>query len=171
MSARWPTDSYGSSTEYFLDFFQSGLCTNAFPVDWLAAPGVPAFSGTNLADFAASNNAWCVAVPIKGQTNDFPFLFTRNLSAKKDSEQAKGRSLGEIERLASDIAPFGDDVGIVVSWRGAVQVIKADELGEDVKLPQLFNPASATNRFLTPWASKKRVRAVSRGKGLGGRGR
>jgi hypothetical protein len=68
------------------------------------------------------------------------------------------------------MAPFGDDVGIVVSWKGAVQVIEAGKLSKDVKLAQLFNPASATNRFLTPWASKTRIRAVSRGKGLGGRG-
>jgi len=152
MSVMWPTNSRSGSTEYFLDFFHSDLYTNAFPADWLAAPGVPVFSGTNMANFTASNNVWCIAAPLQGQTNDFPFLFTRNFSVKKD----KGRMVSEITRLNPDIAPFGDEVGIVVSYRGAVRVIKADELTKEVQLPGLFNPTSETNQFLTPWAKERR---------------
>ena len=152
MSPMWPTNRNVGATEYFVGFFESDLYTNAFPADWLAAPGVPVFSGTNTADFAESNNAWCVSVPFPGQTNDFPFLFSRNFVSEEDE---RGGSIINIKELNPDSVPFGADVGIVVSYRGVVQVIKADDLGEEVKLSSLFNPTAATNQFLTPPVRKK----------------
>jgi len=156
VSPLWPTNNYASSTEYLVEFFESDLYTNAFPAGWLAAPGVPRFVGTNTLEFTATNNAWCIAVPVEGQTNDFPFLFTRNLSPGKAPGKQKIRTVDEIDQLDPERTPFGGILGIVISYKGTVQVIKARELTNDVKLPQLFNPTGATNEFLTPWSQKRK---------------
>ncbi|MDP6630998.1 MAG: hypothetical protein QGH42_00710 [Kiritimatiellia bacterium] len=155
VSPLWPTNNYASSTEYFVEFFESDLYTNAFPAGWLAAPGVPQFVGTNTLAFTATNNAWCIAVPVEGQTNDFPFLFTRNLSLGKAPEKRKISTVDEITQLDPERTPFGGGQGIVISYKGTVQVIKARELSNEVRLPERFNPTGATNEFLTPWSQKR----------------
>ena len=142
----WPTNGFTSSTMYFKKLFTSNLYTNDFPAGLLAAPGVPACPGTNIAAFARANNAWCIARPLANQTNDFPFLFTRNFLSAKPHDA----TLADIRQLDPDQTPFGNDAGIVITYRGESLVIRASDLVGDVKLEMLFNPGSVTNGFLSP---------------------
>lgn len=149
----WPTNRFVNSTRYFRTFFTSGLCTNAFPAELLAAPGVPALTSTNPADFSFSNNAWCITMPAPNQTNDYPLLFTRNFSAG----DKKHPILTDVTEFNRREAPFGDNAGIVVSARGVVRVIRATDLTAEVTLQSLFNPTGATNEFQSPYAAGERV--------------
>lgn len=149
----WPTNGCESSTKFFISFFNSGLYTNAFPSDLLSGPGVPAFSGTNIVKFAPSNNIWCITIPSQSQTNDFPFLFTRNFLAGNDG---KGTNLADVSILAKKVEPFGADVGVVVSYLGTVKIIRAGDLTNKAVLPRLFNPSGASNTFLSPWPPRHR---------------
>ena len=146
MSPLWPTNRHLSSTAFFQEFFTSELYTNAFPAEWFAAPGVPAFAGTDVADFAASNNVWCFVCPEQDQTNDVPFIFTRNFSAGEE----RGARIGDVRRLDPREPPFGDHAGIVVTFRGEARVVRAKDIVGDVSLSALFNPTAATNLFLAP---------------------
>ncbi|MBN1557361.1 MAG: prepilin-type N-terminal cleavage/methylation domain-containing protein [Lentisphaerae bacterium] len=134
------TNYAATSTDYFIYAVEQGFVKVP---DWsfLAGPRVPPASGTNSADFAAENNAWCVTADLSPESsNDLvPFLFTRNVDTPGDV-------LGETHTLVSDPTdprsrPFGDRGCVLITIGGTGRKLVPQVMSQ-------FNQVDAVNPVL-----------------------
>jgi prepilin-type N-terminal cleavage/methylation domain-containing protein len=147
--AVWPTNTFRSSTEYF----RRCLGTNRIGADvslpLLAAPGVPAWTGT-LDRLDASNVAWSVIRwdGVVG-SNDPPFIISRNLVSRDG-----GATLIDLDTMKAGVQPFGDKVAVVVTVRGNLRLVESFRTNENFQM--FLNPYADTNEVLRPEAPRKR---------------
>lgn len=107
------------------DFFKYVITANVMRVNtsFFSAPGVPPPTSTNLADFAAGNNAWCISANLSDSTIDTaPLLFTRNLNV---SSLAGGT---DFAGSLTDEAPFGRKGVPTILKGGSGLMFKSDNL-------------------------------------------
>lgn len=139
-----PEEEYADSTAYFEWMVTNGLLNVDF--SFFAAPGVSAELSTNVADFAAENNAWAITADVGTSTKDTtPVLMTRNIGDGSGGDLTK---LPDPEtdsaNLNSDVEPFGDKGGVVVRKGGAANKLKKNFDGER------FNSSGEDNLILYP---------------------
>jgi prepilin-type N-terminal cleavage/methylation domain-containing protein len=159
--AVWPTGAaIRSSTEYFKAVFDTNRTRSVAPLHLLAAPGIPAWTGT-LASLTESNVAWCVTRwnGLAG-SNDVPFLYTRNLVASHG-----GDSLIDLDTLDPKAKPFGGRGAVVVTARGNVRLIQQRETNEN--LQAAVNPYRDSNGVLRAISVKRAEPAPQPPKGVG----
>jgi hypothetical protein len=119
-------------------------------MSFFAAPGVvPAQDTTN---FAAANNAWCVASGIgEGTADGTPLLFTRNLNVTvlNDTDLKQGGNVANVMPTTSkygshENTPFLDKAMVVVFKGGSALSLRQKDVLEN------FNKLGATNAVLRP---------------------
>ena len=134
-SSVWPSSQDSSSTAYFIKLMGSD---RDMDYSMFAASGIPPCKSGDSSLFKAENNAWCVVADLGGMgSEETPLMFTRNLRIDSLAQDLSPASL-------SDEPPFGRSGVVVVYARGAVKILRPDELAEK------FNPSGATNRVLRP---------------------
>ncbi len=141
----WPrsTDSQYSNSS---DFFVACMTNN-----WVEGVNGSYFSGPGLdvdnRDDALNSeaNAWCVVLDLRDRTEaGTPFIFTRNWSTSATGT-GTGNNIDAITTITSDEDPFGDRLGIVVTYGGAVKI-----LNDRLATASNFNPAEASHSVLRP---------------------
>ena len=142
----WPKQGeFKTSTEFFRRCLQNGDLDRAFTVRQFGGMGLPRPAGTNAADLASGNNAWCVTCDL-GERSDpaTPLLFTRNFTG--------GGTLDSIRGLSGEELPhIKDRFGVVVTYGGGVKILDGREIRRDPqRMQELFNPRDARNSFLRP---------------------
>jgi prepilin-type N-terminal cleavage/methylation domain-containing protein len=142
----WPrSGEFATSTEFFKMCIASNLLGTDFSFKQMAAVGVPAVASTDPALFAARNNAWCIAMDMNEDAkSETPFIFTRNLVAS-----GGGAALSDIDSLQTGATPFGEALGVYVTYGGATLKIRRADVAK-AGLQRQFNPFGATNAFVRP---------------------
>jgi hypothetical protein len=142
----FPTNSALTSTAFFVDCASTNMLGERFRFDMVDAPGVPACTSLVAKAFAPSNNAWCVTLGLtNGSPPDVPFLFTRNFAVK-----GKTNMLHLVDRMKADEQPFGDTMGLVVTFGGRVRVLRKEQIYSKEEFPEIFNPSGYRHSFLRP---------------------
>jgi len=151
----WPVvGQYKTSTE----FFRSLVSNNIIPgidFSFFGAPGVsPPKDLTDPEKFTSENNAWCVVLlPNDGLSRGdhnipatTPFLFTKNMGFGSPPGLPKtGDTIADMSGLRKGVKPFGNKLGIVVTFGGAVKIIPYDYITQEN-----FNPTGESLQFLMP---------------------
>ena len=139
-----PEEEYADSTTYFEWMVTNGLLNVDF--SFFAAPGVSAALSTNVADFAAENNAWVITADVGTSTKDTtPVLFTRNLGDGSGGNLTKLPDPdGKSANLSADVEPFGDKGAVVIRKGGAANKVKKNFDGKT------FNSGGEDNPVLYP---------------------
>lgn len=147
--AIWPTNTFRSSTEYFVKCLASNRAPSDVVLPLLAAPGVPAWTGA-IERLQATNVAWSVVRwdGVLG-SNDPPLLISRNLVSRDG-----GSSLMDLDTMSGGIRPFGDKAAIIVTTRGNLRLAEPFRTNENFQI--FLNPYADTNEVLRPEGSKKR---------------
>ena len=123
-SAGWPAQStYPTSTSYFTNLVGSGGMSD-FAI--FSAPEVPAYKGTNAAQFASAvgqpppgGNAWNLTVGLSDSDADsIPFIFTKNLNISKLPAPLAQPVWGS----APNDKPFGSK-GLCVTYKGGASMV------------------------------------------------
>jgi prepilin-type N-terminal cleavage/methylation domain-containing protein len=137
---------FATSTDYLKWVVTGGVMNVSF--SFFAAPGVvPAQDSTN---FAAANNAWCVASGIgEGTADGTPLLFTRNLNitALNDANVLAGGTIATVMPTtynSHENTPFLDKALVVVFKGGSALSLRQKDVIEN------FNKLGATNGVLRP---------------------
>lgn len=143
--AVWPADgTYENSTTFFKDCIASNWLDDKFTFKPMAAPGIAAANTDDPDRFSERNNAWCLVLgcgdSTKGET---PFMFTRNLVAADN-----GDKLLDIDSFDPGAKPFGNDIGVIITFGGAVKTVRGRDAEAGMQL--LFNPMGASNAFVRP---------------------
>lgn len=146
--AIWPTNTFRTSTEFFIKCLDSNRVPTNVSLPLLAGPGVPVWTGA-IAHLPGSNVAWSVVrwdgVP---RSNDPPLLISRNLVSRD------GRtSLIDLDTMRAGIAPFGDKGALIVTARGVLRVAEPFRTNENFQM--FLNPYADTNDVLRPEGAKK----------------
>ena len=143
----WPqSGDYANSTDFFRDCIASNWLGSAFTFHFMGAPGLVRVKTDDPTLFGAENNAWCVVLDLgQGSKGETPFMFTRNLVG----EDSEASTIDGIETLSATAEPFGDKLGIVITFGGAVKTIKERDVRRE-GLQAYFNPTQATNPFIMP---------------------
>jgi len=137
--------SYATSTEYFKICSQAGAFSGISP-SILSASGIGSATAwskeTDRVEFDAKYNAWCVVVPDSSSyfSPETPLFFTRNFTGGKTIDTITGLLKGE--------KPFGNKLGIVITYGGSVKII-TDKLAKK-DLQGYFNPLNDDFEFLKP---------------------
>jgi len=118
----YPDDSYSESTDFFRDCIESNWLSG-FSFSMLAAPGVPACTSTNIADFKNQNNAWILVENVGTTIDGCPLLLTRNFCKAGGAAVADGDMLNTIVELDPNAMPFGDKLAVVISKGSSVKII------------------------------------------------
>ena len=144
MESVWPrSEDYANSTDFFRDCIASNWLGNEFTFQFMGGPGLPRNKTDDPARFDTENNAWCVVLDLgPGTKGETPFMFTRNLVGEEGT-------VDSIHTLDETTKPFGDRLGIVVTFGGAVKTIKARDVTRE-GLQAYFNPTQAANPFIMP---------------------
>ncbi len=137
--------SYSTSTDYFKICSEAGVFSGISP-SILSASGLPSATAwsneTGRVEFEDDHNAWCVVIP--DSASDFspetPLFFTRNFTGGTKVDEITGLSKGE--------KPFGDKIGVVITFGGSVRIITDKQATRD--LQKYFNPLNDDFEFLTP---------------------
>ena len=139
----WPkAEDYATSSEFFKTCMEKGWLGDKFTFAYMGAPGVPKAFTLDSAEFAADNNAWCVVLDCgPGTKEETPFMFTRNLVGAGDT-------LADIDGFDRDAVPFGKNLGVVITFGGAVKLVGDKESAEEFQA--VFNPLKAENDFIRP---------------------
>jgi prepilin-type N-terminal cleavage/methylation domain-containing protein len=147
--AIWPTNTFRSSTEYFVKCLATNRVPTNVSLSLLAAPGVPVWTGA-FDRLTGSNVAWSV-IRWDGvlSSNDPPFLLSRNLIARNGSA-----SLMDVDKMSSAIKPFGDETAIIVTARGNLRLAERFRTNDNFQI--FLNPYADTNEVLRPDPPKKR---------------
>lgn len=147
--AIWPTNTFKSSTEYFVKCLATNRCPTNVSLALLTAPGVPVWTGS-LDRLTGSNVAWSV-IRWDGVTgsNDPPFLLSRNLVSRDG-----GVSLMDLDTMSGGIQPFGAEAAIIVTVRGNLRLVERYRTNENFQM--FLNPYADTNEVLRPDPPKKR---------------
>jgi len=141
----WPrTDEYGRSTDFLRDCIASNWLGGKFTYSFMGAPGLARVTTADPAQFTEANNAWCVVLDAGAQTKDeTPFMFTRNFVSS-----GGGTTLADIDTLDPDSQPFGNRIGVVVTYGGAVKTIRTKDIERNCQ--KYFNPVAEENPFIRP---------------------
>lgn len=135
------TGSFADSTLFWENVVTAGIMKVDF--SFFSAPGVTPAKGTNIADFAEGNNAWCISADISDATADqTPLLFTRNLNIATLTEAIP--SATPETKLVDSRTPFGRKGLPAILKGGSGVVFKPDTLNAN------FNASAATNIVLRP---------------------
>ena len=139
----WPADTVSKSTDYFVTCIDSNYLDN-FSVRDFGAPGLPAPAGTNSTDLKTENNAWCITLGCNDETTplDTPFLITRNFKG--------GDTLDAIDGMDAAVKPFGDKVGVVITFGGRVRILNGKDFKNTADGKKLFNPSGSTAKIARP---------------------
>jgi prepilin-type N-terminal cleavage/methylation domain-containing protein len=141
----WPREGeYDSSTDYFRDCIASNWLGDQFTFAYMSAPGLPKATTDDPSEFGPENNAWCVTTGMgAGTKEETPLLFTRNIAAS-----GGGTALHEPDRLDKLAQPFGDAIGVIVTFGGAVRTVTSKDVTRGFQ--KQFNPTKEENVFLKP---------------------
>ena len=113
---------FTDSTDFWAHVITSG--TMRVNTSFFSAPGVNPATSTNIADFAADNNAWCIAANVNDSTIDnTPLLFTKNLNIT-----ALSATTYDYGSDLTDNAPFGRKGLPTVLKGGAGLIFKPDNI-------------------------------------------
>ena len=137
--------SYPTSTEYFRICSQAGVFAGISP-SILSASGIGSATSwsneTDRIEFDADYNAWCVVIP--ESASDFspetPLFFTKNFTG--------GTTLDTITSIEKGEKPFGNKLGVVITYGGSVRIITDKQVKKD--LQKYFNPLNDDFEFLLP---------------------
>jgi len=149
--AVWPRQGDFTTSS---DFFVACL-TN----DWVQGVNLSFFSGPGLEvynhnreDLESSvptwddGNTWCVVEDLRDRSDaNTPFIFTRNWSSAESGDDGAGNNINVITTLAANADPFGDRVGILVTFGGAVKI-----LNDRLATASNFNPGNADHPVIRP---------------------
>lgn len=144
----WPTNTFSSSTEYFIKCLATNRVATNVSLALLSAPGVPVWTGA-FERLPASNVAWSV-IRWDGveKSNDPPFLISRNLIGRG------GSTLMDLDTMSPDIEPFGSEAAIIVTVRGNLRLVERFRTNENFQI--FLNPYADTNDVLRPDSPKKK---------------
>ena len=149
VGAVWPAEGqYISSTDFFKAVVTNDIIKGV-DFTFFGGPGVKNQKDTmNSAEFTAENNAWGVVV-LPGGTNSYkesPFLFSRNIGFGSPLGPPKaGDTIADMTGLRKGVKPFGNKVGVIVTFGGAVKI-----LPRKVATQTNFNPKGETLKFIMP---------------------
>lgn len=149
------TMTFVDSTTFFAWVVTSGVMNVEF--SFFASPGVPQATGTNVADFTAANNAWCITSGVgEGTPDGIPLFFTRNLNIEKLDEivstMTAAALAGKLLPAGSGPAgntentPFADKALVITFKGGATMAPRAKDV------PSTFNRLNQKNDVLRPGA-------------------
>jgi len=138
-------NTYATSTEYFKQCADAMVFSGISP-SILSSSGIGSATSwsneTDRVEFDADYNAWCVVIP--DSSADFspetPLFFTRNFTG--------GTTLDAITGLDKTEKPFGDKLGVVITYGGSVRIISDKQAGKDMQ--KYFNPLNDDFDFLSP---------------------
>jgi type II secretory pathway pseudopilin PulG len=138
--AVWPTqDQYQTSTEFFKEAvsnWMKGVDFAFFGGAGLPEPDDP----TKPSSFEAKHNAWCMTEDLSESSfSSTPFMFTRNFNLAKDS------TLSTVSGLNRGTKPFGDKLGVVVTFGGSARILRSQEASN-----RYFNAADENRTFISP---------------------
>ncbi len=137
--------TYDTSTEYFKLCSESGVFSGISP-SILSASGLPSATSwsneTGRVEFKDQHNAWCVVIPNTSASfsPETPLFFTRNFTG--------GGTIDAIDGFAQEEKPFGDKMGVVITFGGSVRIITDKQASRDMQ--KYFNPLNENYEFLTP---------------------
>jgi len=147
--------AYGTSTEYFQACAEaqvfSGISASILSASGLASArgwtnGTPDIATEEL--LSGDNNAWCVVTPTS--SSDFspetPLFFTRNFCADGTTDG----TIDTVTSLYKGVDPFGDKIGVVITYGGSVRIITDKQARKDMQ--KYFNPLNDNYPFLSPGA-------------------
>jgi prepilin-type N-terminal cleavage/methylation domain-containing protein len=139
----WPmSGDYSTSTEFFRACMSSNWLGDEFTFTTMGAPGLVRAKTADPNRFSAQNNAWCLVLDLRpGTKSETPFLFTRNLVG--------GSTVEAVNALDKTAKPFGDRIGVIITYGGAVKTVTAKDIRRE-GIQGLFNPTEATSPFITP---------------------
>lgn len=133
----WPKTqgvTYGSTANDFFVFAmdKTNLWLEGFGPSMVSAPGLSA--ATSWSNMPADSVAWSLVGDLKSGANaDTPFMLTKNFKNALSK-------LNAIDGLDETKEPFGSKLGVVVTWGGAVRILK-DKQCRDIQSTQKYvNP-------------------------------
>ena len=143
-------EAYTTATEFFekcamADVFSgisaSILSSSGLPSALGWTNGTPDVATTDLLSDANKNNAWCVVLPASDAdfSPETPLFFTRNFTGSAET-------LDAITSLSKGEKPFGDKVGVVITYGGAVKIISSKQANRDMQ--KYFNPMNEKHPYL-----------------------
>lgn len=117
-SSGWPTSTdFANSTDYFKSLVTGGVMNVSFA--FFSAKGITPAQSTNVADFAAVNNAWRLVTDMTdGTPEGTPFLMTKNYQG----------TLASYTVLDPALVPFGGAGMVVVQKGGSAFSLKGSQL-------------------------------------------
>lgn len=142
-------EEYTTATEFFEKCAMAGVFSE-MSASILSSSGLSSARGwTNGTPDVATedilsddnkNNAWCVVTP--ESDSDFspetPLFFTRNFTG--------GDTLDTISGLKKGEKPFGDKIGVVITFGGSVRIITGKNAKKDIQ--KYFNPLNDDFEYL-----------------------
>jgi hypothetical protein len=151
----WPLEGqYATSTEFFKIVVASNY-VKGIDFTFFGGPGIKNQKDTmNPVEFTADNNAWGVVVQSTNELSnaeeyyrkDAPFLFSRNIGfGTPPGPPKEGDTIADMTGLRKDIKPFGNKVGVIVTFGGAVKILPLK-----VATQTNFNPKGETLKFIMP---------------------
>ena len=151
----WPVSGqYCTSTEFFKAAISNEWLTG-IDLSMFSAPGIKAPANPiSPAGFTADNNAWGVVMletekdtkHVSIRHKNTPLLFTRNIGfGTPPGPPWEGATIADMSGLIPNAKPFGDRVGIIVTYGGSVKILPAELVTQTN-----FNPQGETLEFLMP---------------------
>jgi hypothetical protein len=151
----WPLEGqYKTSTEFFKVVVASNY-VKGIDFAFFGGPGIKnPGSTTDPEQFTADNNAWGVVLQSTNELSkaedyyrkDAPFLFSKNIGfGSPPGPPQAGDTIADMSGLRKDVKPFGDELGIIITFQGHVHI-----------LPQNFvtqtniNPRGEHLKFIMP---------------------
>ncbi len=141
----WPASAdYANTTEYFKDCITDSWLGDEYSFSIMSAPGLEKAETLDPAEFTADHNAWCIVVDAGRDLHpESPFMFTRNFVGT-----GGGTTLADVDALDPDTRPFNDVLGVIITYGGAIKVVKSKDAVKDMQA--FFNPFNSTKEFICP---------------------
>ncbi len=151
----WPAEGQFASSTDFFKMLVSKKWIQGVDYSFFSAPELPSMKDSMDPDqFTAMHNGWCVVMHSaddKRSWNEFvemksPFLFSKNIGfGDPPGPPWEGATLADMTGLIRKAKPFGDHLGVIVTYGGAVKV-----LPQQIATQANFNPNGARLKVLSP---------------------